>query len=118
MPIDNGLTERLFRRIAIVRKNALFVGSHAGGDAPQSSSSILATSRTLGINPAMYRGHPADAGARLSIGGGSPTAHAGRVDRCAPRRPRPAHERAARHRVRVANRAATRRSSAQTERRV
>jgi putative peptidoglycan lipid II flippase len=63
------------------------------------------------------RGHPADAGARAEHRGGSPSAHAGRVDRRAPRGARPPHERAARHRVRVANRAATRRSSAQTERR-
>jgi hypothetical protein len=31
IPIDNGLVERLFRRVATVRKNALFVGSHDGG---------------------------------------------------------------------------------------
>jgi transposase len=54
IPIDNGLTERLFRRIAIVRKNALFVGSHDGGRRAAVIFSILATCELLGINPAMY----------------------------------------------------------------
>jgi len=54
IPIDNGLTERLFRRIAIVRRNALFVGSHDGGRRAAVFFSILGTCELLGINPAAY----------------------------------------------------------------
>jgi transposase len=54
IPIDNGLTERLFRRIAIVRRNALFVGSHDGGRRAAVLFSIFGTCELLGINPAAY----------------------------------------------------------------
>jgi transposase len=54
IPIDNGLTERLFRRVAIVRKNALFVGSHDGGRRAAVLFSIFATCELLGVNPAAY----------------------------------------------------------------
>ena len=54
IPIDNGLTERLFRRVAIMRRNALFVGSHDGGRRAAVLFSIFATCELLGINPAAY----------------------------------------------------------------
>ncbi len=54
IPIDNGLVERLFRRVAIVRKNALFVGSHDGGRRAAVLFSILTTCELLGLNPEAY----------------------------------------------------------------
>ena len=54
LPIDNGLTERLFRRVAIVRKNALFVGSHDGGRRAAVLFSILGSCELLGVNPVAY----------------------------------------------------------------
>lgn len=54
LPPDNGLVERLFRRIAIVRKNALFVGSHDGGRRAAVLFSIFATCELLGVNPTLY----------------------------------------------------------------
>ncbi len=54
IPIDNGLVERLFRRIATVRKNALFVGSHDGGRRAAVIFSILTTCEIIGLNPEAY----------------------------------------------------------------
>ena len=54
IPIDNGLVERLFRRVATVRKNALFVGSHDGGRRAAVIFSILTTCELLGLNPEAY----------------------------------------------------------------
>lgn len=53
-PIDNGLVERLFRRIATVRKNSLFVGSHDGGRRAAVIFSILTTCELIGLNPEAY----------------------------------------------------------------
>jgi transposase len=54
IPIDNGLVERLFRRVAIVRKNALFVGSHDGGRRAAVIFSVLTTCELIGLNPEAY----------------------------------------------------------------
>ncbi|MBX3246521.1 MAG: IS66 family transposase [Myxococcales bacterium] len=54
IPIDNGLAERLFRRIAIVRKNALFIGSHDAGRRAAVIFSIFATCEVLGVDPEAY----------------------------------------------------------------
>jgi len=54
IPVDNGLVERLFRRVATVRKNALFVGSHDGGRRAAVLFSILTTCELLGLNPEAY----------------------------------------------------------------
>lgn len=54
IPIDNGLVERLFRRVATVRKNALFVGSHDGGRRMAVIFSILTTCELIGLNPEAY----------------------------------------------------------------
>lgn len=54
IPIDNGLTERLFRRVAIMRKNALFVGSHDGGRRAATLFSLLGTCELIGLDPVAY----------------------------------------------------------------
>lgn len=54
LPIDNGLTERLFRRIAVVRKNALFAGSHDGGRRAATLFSIFGTCELIGLDPVAY----------------------------------------------------------------
>ena len=54
VPIDNGLTERLFRRVAVVRKNALFAGSHDGGRRAATLFSIFGTCELLGLDPVAY----------------------------------------------------------------
>jgi len=54
IPVDNGLVERLFRRVATVRKNALFVGSHDGGRRAAVLFSILTTCELIGLNPEAY----------------------------------------------------------------
>ena len=54
IPIDNGLVERLFRRIATVRKNSLFVGSHDGGRRAAVIFSVLTTCELIGLNPEAY----------------------------------------------------------------
>ena len=54
IPIDNGLVERLFRRVATVRKNALFAGSHDGGRRAAVIFSILTTCELIGLNPEAY----------------------------------------------------------------
>ena len=54
LPIDNGLVERLFRRVAVVRKNALFVGSHDGGRRAAYLFSILGTCELIGLDPVAY----------------------------------------------------------------
>ncbi len=65
IPLDNGLVERLFRRVAIVRKNALFVGSHDGGRRAAVIFSVLTTCELIGLNPEAYL---ADILPRLSRG--------------------------------------------------
>ncbi len=54
LPIDNGLIERLFRRVAVVRKNALFVGSHDGGRRAATLFSVLGTCELIGLDPVAY----------------------------------------------------------------
>ncbi len=75
VPIDNGAAERLHVRIALTRKNHLFVGSDEGGRRAAIAYTILASCRIAGVNPVEYlsdvlarlaRGvRPADAAALL-----------------------------------------------------
>ena len=52
--LDNNLAEQEMKRIALLRKNALFVGSERGGATAAILSSITSTCRRLGINPQLY----------------------------------------------------------------
>lgn len=54
IPIDNGVVERLHRRVKIVARNSLFAGSNAGGERAAIAHSILGTCDLLGINPVAY----------------------------------------------------------------
>ena len=64
---DNGESERALRPLAIGRKNWLFVGSPAGGDATGTLLSLVQTCRAIGAAPYEYledvltriQGHPA-----------------------------------------------------------
>jgi transposase len=52
--LDNNVAERAARPIAIGRKNWLFVGNEAGGDAAAIACSLIQTCRALDINPREY----------------------------------------------------------------
>lgn len=52
--LDNNVAERAVRPLAIGRKNWLFVGSEAGGEAAAVILSLVQTCRGLGINPRKY----------------------------------------------------------------
>lgn len=54
LPIDNGVVERLHRRVAVGRKNYLFAGSHAGGERAAIAYSVLGTCALLGVNANVY----------------------------------------------------------------
>lgn len=54
LPIDNSIDERVIRRLAVGRKNWMFVASEAGGKNMAMLYSILATCELLGINPEEY----------------------------------------------------------------
>jgi transposase len=67
LSIDNNLSERLLRGIAISRKNFLFVGSDRGGDRAATIYAIVETAKLNGLDPEAYlatvldrlaRGHP------------------------------------------------------------
>ncbi len=70
---DNGLSERSLRPVAIGRKNWLFAGCKAGGDATGILLSLVQTCRALGTDPYDYladvlariQGHPAKRVAEL-----------------------------------------------------
>ncbi len=70
---DNGLSERSLRPVAIGRKNWLFAGCKAGGDATGILLSLVQTCRALGADPydhladvlARIQGHPAKRVAEL-----------------------------------------------------
>ena len=54
VPPDNNHAERLLRRIALGRKNSLFVADDDSGQRYAINMSIVATCRLLGINPLDY----------------------------------------------------------------
>jgi transposase len=67
LSIDNNLSERLLRGIAVTRKNFLFVGSDAGGQRAAIIYTIAETAKLNGLDPEAYiaaildrlaRGHP------------------------------------------------------------
>src|SRR5918997_1377875 len=53
-PIDNNLSERQLRGIAVTRKNFLFVGSDAGGQRAAIIYTIAETAKLNGLNPEAY----------------------------------------------------------------
>lgn len=67
LSIDNNLSERLLRGIAVTRKNYLFVGSDAGGQRAAIIYTIAETAKLNGLDPEAYiaavlnrlaQGHP------------------------------------------------------------
>ena len=54
LSIDNNLSERLLRGIAITRKNFLFVGSDRGGDRAAAIYTIVESAKLNGLNPEAY----------------------------------------------------------------
>jgi hypothetical protein len=70
---DNGESERALRPVAIGRKNWLFAGCKAGGDATGTLLSLVQTCRVIGADPFEYledvlgriQGHPASRVAEL-----------------------------------------------------
>ncbi|MBN1341061.1 MAG: transposase [Phycisphaerae bacterium] len=54
VPIHNNLAEQQMNRIALLRKNALFVGTPRGGDTAAILSSITSTCQRHGINPQVH----------------------------------------------------------------
>jgi hypothetical protein len=69
VPIDNGEAERLHVRVALTRKNQLFVGSDAGGRRAAIAYTILGCCRRAGVNPVEYL---SDVLPRLARGGVRP----------------------------------------------
>lgn len=55
VPIHNNLAEQQMKRIALLRKNALFAGSPRGGETAAILSSLTTTCRRHEINPQAYR---------------------------------------------------------------
>jgi transposase len=67
LSIDNNLSERLIRDIAMTRKNFLFLGSDRGGDRAAAIYTIIESAKLNDLNPEAYlaevldrmaRGHP------------------------------------------------------------
>jgi hypothetical protein len=54
VPIHNNLAEQQMKRIALLRKNALFVASPRGGETAAVISSLTSTCRRHEINPQRY----------------------------------------------------------------
>jgi len=54
LSIDNNLSERLLRGIAITRKNFLFLGSDRGGDRAAAIYTIVESAKMNGLNPEGY----------------------------------------------------------------
>jgi transposase len=54
VPLHNNLAEQQMKRIALLRKNALFVGTARGGETAAILSSITSTCRRHDINPQVY----------------------------------------------------------------
>jgi transposase len=64
LSIDNNLSERLLRGIAVTRKNFLFLGSDKGGDRAAVIYTVIETARLNGHNPEAYLGTVLDRLAR------------------------------------------------------
>jgi transposase len=67
LSIDNNLSERLLRGVAITRKNFMFVGSDRGGDRAAILYTLIETAKLNGLDPEAYiaqvidrmaKGHP------------------------------------------------------------
>jgi hypothetical protein len=54
VPIHNNLAEQEMKRIALLQKNALFVGTGRGGETAAILSSLTSTCRRHGTNPQAY----------------------------------------------------------------
>ncbi len=54
IPLDNNISEREMKRIALLRKNALFAGNERGGQTAAILSSVTSTCRWHGIDPQLY----------------------------------------------------------------
>lgn len=54
VPIHNNLAEQRMNRIALLRKNALFLGTERGGATAAVISSLTSTCQRHGINPQAY----------------------------------------------------------------
>ncbi|MCG7364302.1 IS66 family transposase [Roseomonas sp. ACRSG] len=54
LSIDNNLSERLLRGIAVTRKDFLFVGSDAGGERAAIIYTVAETAKVNGLNPGAY----------------------------------------------------------------
>lgn len=54
VPIDNNLAEREMKRIALNRKNSLFVGNARGGQTAAILSTLTSTARRHGVDPQLY----------------------------------------------------------------
>ena len=54
VPIHNNLAEQQMKRIALLRKNALFVATPRGGETAAILSSLTSTCRRHEINPQAY----------------------------------------------------------------
>ena len=52
--IDNNPAERAIRPVAIGRKNYLFAGSNAGGEALADAMTLIETAKLSGLNPEAY----------------------------------------------------------------
>jgi transposase len=67
LSIDNNLSERLLRGIAVTRKNFLFLGSDRGGDRAAVIYTVIESARLNGHNPEAYLGTVLDRLARGQI---------------------------------------------------
>lgn len=54
VPLHNNLAEQQMKRIALLRKNALFAGSPRGGETAAILSSLTSTCRRHNVNPQVY----------------------------------------------------------------
>jgi transposase len=54
IPLDNNVSEREMKRIALLRKNALFAGNARGGRTVAVLSSLTSTCRRHGVDPQLY----------------------------------------------------------------
>ena len=54
LSIDNNLSERLLRGVAITRKNFMFVGSDRGGDRAAIFYTLIETAKLNGLDPEAY----------------------------------------------------------------
>ena len=54
VPLDNNASEREMKRMALNRKNSLFVGNTRGGETAAILSSLTSSCRRHGVNPQLY----------------------------------------------------------------